>query len=446
MVSVSLANQLERLVLFTRYPEPGRTKTRLIPALGPNGASDLQKHMTEHVLSRVRDIVESRPVDMEVRYEGGKQGLMEKWLGKSISYRSQGSGDLGARMKRAFSEAFQQGLNRVVIIGSDCPGITRVTARTAFELLSQFDVVVGPANDGGYYLIGLRRETEQLFHDIPWGTAEVRARTVEIANQLGLRVVHLEPLDDVDRAEDLEVWEREAARTEDLLPPSISIIIPTLNEAEHLRMALASARSQVKVEIIVVDGGSSDDTLELAMRSGVRLLTTTGGRARQINAGALAASGEVLLFLHGDTRLPPGFDQWVQDLLANPGIVAGAFALGIDGPEIGLKIIEKLANFRSRFFQLPYGDQAIFLRPNLLRVIGGFPDMPIMEDFVLTRRLKKEGRIAIAPVAVQTSARRWLKLGILKTTLINQAVLLAYFFGCNPERLARWYRKIKLRD
>jgi uncharacterized protein len=443
---VSGTKPLERLVLFTRYPEPGRTKTRLIPVLGPNGASDLQKHMTEHVLSRVRDLVESRSVDVEVRYEGGKQGLMEKWLGKSISYRSQGSGDLGTRMKRTFSEAFQQGLNRVVIIGSDCPGITKVTARTAFELLGQFDVVMGPANDGGYYLIGLRRETEELFHDIPWGTAEVRARTVEIANQLGLRLVHLEPLDDVDRAEDLEVWEREAARTEDLPPPSISIIIPTLNEAENLRTALASTRSQAKVEIIVVDGGSSDDTVELALHSGVRLLTTTGGRARQIHAGALAASSEALLFLHGDTRLPPGFDQWVQDLLAKPGIVAGAFALGIDSPEIGLRIIEKLANFRSRFFQLPYGDQAIFLRSNLLRAIGGFPDIPIMEDFVLMRRLKKEGRVAIAPVAVQTSARRWLKLGILKTTLINQAVLLAYFLGSNHERLARWYRRATLRD
>jgi rSAM/selenodomain-associated transferase 1 len=153
---VSVTQPLERLVLFTRYPEPGKTKTRLIPVLGPNGASDLQQQMTEHVLNRVRDLVESRPVDMEVRYEGGKQGLMEEWLGKRISYRSQGSGDLGARMARAFAEAFQQGLNRVVIIGSDCPGITEITARTAFELLGQFDVVLGPANDGGYYLIGLR--------------------------------------------------------------------------------------------------------------------------------------------------------------------------------------------------------------------------------------------------------------------------------------------------
>jgi hypothetical protein len=397
--------------------------------------------MTEHVLNRVRDLVESRPVHMEVRYEGGKQGLMEEWLGKSISYRSQGSGDLGARMARAFAEAFQQGLNRVVIIGSDCPGITEITARTAFELLGQFDVVLGPANDGGYYLIGLRQETEQLFHDIPWGTAEVRGRTVEIANKLGLRVVQLEPLDDVDRAEDIEVWKREAACTKDLLPPTISIIIPTLNEAENLSLTLASARSQVEVEIIVVDGGSSDDTGELATGSGARLLTTTGGRARQINAGALAASAGVLLFLHGDTRLPPGFDSYVQDVLVMPGIVAGAFRLGIDGSKFGLRIIELLANFRSRFLQMPYGDQAIFLRADLFHTVGGFPDMVIMEDFVLMKRIKKEGRIAIAPVPVKTSARRWLKLGILKTTLINQAVLLAYFLGSDHQGLARWYRK-----
>jgi len=443
---VNGAKPSERLIIFTRYPEPGKTKTRLIPVLGTQGAADLQRQMTEHAINRVRGLVGSRPVDMEVRYEGGNRELMEKWLGSSMSYRPQGGGDVGERMQRAFAEAFQQGLSRVVIMGTDCPGVTGVIARTGFDLLNQFDLVLGAAEDGGYYLIGLRREMEQLFHDIPWGTSEVRARTVEAANQLGLRVVSLDLLDDVDRTEDLKVWERESSGTGDSLLPNISIIIPTLNEAENLRSTLASAKSGADAEIIVVDGGSTDETVELAKSFGVRLLTTAAGRAGQVNVGALAASGDVLLFLHGDTRLPPGFHQHVQGIMARPGTVAGAFSLGIDGTEIGLRIIEKLANFRSRVFQMPYGDQAIFLRANLFRSIGGFPEMPIMEDFVFIQRLKKEGRVVIAPIAVTTSSRRWKELGILKTTMINQAVLLAYFFGSDPERLVRWYRKGKLRD
>jgi rSAM/selenodomain-associated transferase 2/rSAM/selenodomain-associated transferase 1 len=443
---VNGAKPSERLIIFTRYPEPGKTKTRLIPVLGTHGAADLQRQMTEHAINRVRGFVDSRPVGMEVRYEGGNRELMEKWLGTSVSYRPQGSGDLGARMRRAFAEAFQQGFSRVVIMGTDCPGVTGVIARTGFDLLSQFDLVLGAAEDGGYYLIGLRQEMEQLFHDMPWGTSEVRARTVEAANQLGLRVVSLDLLADVDRAEDFKVWEKESSRTWDTPLPDISIIIPTLNETENLRSTLASAESGADAEIIVVDGGSTDETVELAKSFGVRLLTTAASRAGQVNVGALAASSDVLLFLHGDTRLPAGFDKYVRNILTMPGTVAGAFALGIDGPEIGLRIIEKLANFRSRFLQMPYGDQAIFLRASLFRSIGGFPEIPIMEDFVFMRRVKKEGRVVIAPIAVTTSSRRWKELGILKTTFINQAVLLAYFLGSDHQRLARWYRRATLRE
>jgi len=228
--------------------------------------------------------------------------------------------------------------------------------------------------------------------------------------------------------------------------PAISIIIPTLNESESITATMKSAQACTGIEIIVADGRSSDGTDEVAKGLGARLLTITGGRAKQVNAGAMAANSDVLLFLHGDTRLPGGFDKHVLNLLTMPGTVAGAFALGIDGPEIGLRIVEKLANFRSRVFQMPYGDQAIFLRANLFRSIGGFPEIPIMEDFVFMERLKKEGRVVIAPIAVTTSSRRWKKLGVLKTTLINQAVLLAYFFGCDPEGLARWYRRATLRD
>ncbi|MGW8223024.1 MAG: TIGR04283 family arsenosugar biosynthesis glycosyltransferase [Syntrophobacteria bacterium] len=228
--------------------------------------------------------------------------------------------------------------------------------------------------------------------------------------------------------------------------PAISVIIPTLNEAESIATTMKSAQAPTKVEIIVADGRSSDGTGEMAKGLGARLLIITGGRAKQVNAGAMAASSEVLLFLHGDTRLPGGFDKHVMNLLTMPGTAAGAFTLGIDGPEIGLRLIEKLANFRSRFFQMPYGDQAIFLKASLFRSIGGFPEIPIMEDFVFMQRVKKEGRVVIAPIAVTTSSRRWKELGILKTTLINQAVLLAYFLGSDHERLARWYRRIKLKD
>jgi rSAM/selenodomain-associated transferase 2/rSAM/selenodomain-associated transferase 1 len=385
-------------------------------------------------------------MELEVRYEGGNRALMEKWLGPDVSYRSQGRGDLGARMARTFAKAFHQGVDRVVIVGSDCPGVTEATVGTGFDLLNEFDLVLGPANDGGYYLIGLRQEKLQLFQDIPWGTAEVRARTLEIANQLGLEWIEVEPLGDVDRAEDIEVWESEATSMQDSPQPAISIIIPTLNEAENLPATLASTKSSVDLEVIVVDGGSSDETPQLAKSFGVRLLTTTANRARQINAAGLAARSEVLLFLHGDTRLPPGFESYVQDVLAMPGIVAGAFSLGIDGSEFGLRIIEMLANFRSHLFQMPYGDQAIFLKKEIFRAVGGFPDMVLMEDFVLMQQLKKRGRVAILPVAVKTSPRRWLRLGILKTTLVNQAVLLAYFLGSDHERLARWYRRAALRD
>ncbi len=225
--------------------------------------------------------------------------------------------------------------------------------------------------------------------------------------------------------------------------PVISIIIPTLNEAESIGPTLKSTMAGTNVETVVVDGGSSDGTAELARAFGVRLLTKAGGRAKQVNAGAGAARGDVLLFLHGDTRLPERFAQHVLEILAKPGTAAGAFSLGIDGREIWLRVIEKLANFRSRFLQMPYGDQAIFIGSDLFRALGGFPDMPIMEDFVFVQRVKRRGRVALAPVAVNTSGRRWLKIGILRTTLINQAVLLAYFLGSDPERLARWYRRQK---
>ncbi len=226
-------------------------------------------------------------------------------------------------------------------------------------------------------------------------------------------------------------------------PPDISVIIPVLNDAESLDLALGSTQDYTGVECIVVDGGSSDESAEVAQSRGVKVLHSPPGRARQMNAGAEVAEGRFLLFLHADTRLPEGFDGHVRQILTGSGVAAGAFQLQIDAPSARLRLIEKAANWRSRYLQMPYGDQAIFLRKELFREMGGFPDLPIMEDFQLICRLQGEGRIVIAPAAVVTSARRWKKLGALRTTLFNQMMILGFYLGFEPARLARWYRRKK---
>lgn len=220
----------------------------------------------------------------------------------------------------------------------------------------------------------------------------------------------------------------------------ISIIIPTLNEAACIGRTVRGALRAPGVEVIVADGGSKDATARTARDCGACVITATGGRAAQMNAGARMAKGDVLLFLHADTMLPEHFDSHVRDVFTRPDVVAGAFALKVDSPRPAMRVIERLANFRSRRLGLPYGDQAIFLRAGTFREAGGYPVMPIMEDYEFVRRLGRIGRVKLAHASVVTSARRWERHGVLKTTLVNQVMILGYAAGVPPERLAAWYR------
>ena len=195
--------QPELIIIFTRYPVAGRTKTRLIPLLGSDGAADLQRRMTENALGQVAQLCRRRPVSVQVWHEGGNPALMKAWLGPGPAYRPQGPGDLGQKMDRAFRAAFSEGRPRVVLLGTDCPALVATIMAKALDLLKQVDVVLGPAADGGYYLIGLRRPASRLFGDIPWGTELVLARTVARAESLGLATAFLEELNDVDRPADL---------------------------------------------------------------------------------------------------------------------------------------------------------------------------------------------------------------------------------------------------
>lgn len=221
----------------------------------------------------------------------------------------------------------------------------------------------------------------------------------------------------------------------------ISIIIPVLNEAGIIRQTVVKLQQHSECEIIVVDGGSQDQTVAIAKQTRAKVLTVTGtGRAGQMNAGADLAQGTLLLFLHADTQLPPNFRELIVTTLKHPQVVAGAFELAIDGRERSLRWVEILVKLRSHLFSLPYGDQGIFISKQAFIACGGFATIPIMEDFELIQRLKQQGRIAIAPGAVTTSGRRWQKLGVWQTTLINQLVIAGYYLGISPRKLRDFYR------
>lgn len=221
-------------------------------------------------------------------------------------------------------------------------------------------------------------------------------------------------------------------------PLRLSVIIPARNEAATLGAALERVQSESPWELIVVDGGSTDRTAEISRAYGATVISSPAGRGVQMNAGADIATGDVLLFLHADTLLPRGFGRQVVNVLAGRNVAAGAFRLCIDAPGLRFRAIEHAVRWRSALLQLPYGDQGIFLKADTFKRLGRYREWPVMEDFELVRRLRRCGRIAIAPLPVTTSARRWLSGGTWRTTSANVLCVAAYMLGISTDRIAKW--------
>ena len=317
-----MANQRRRLILFARFPVTGKVKTRLIPSLGAEGAAALHRRLVLRTLRTAQALCQSQNVELEIRFAGDDANPMQHWLGDSWLCRPQCEGDLGQRMADAFADSFREGSPATVIIGSDCPSLTPETLAAAFESLKTNSVVFGPATYGGYCLVGLTRLVPEIFHGVAWGTETVLAQSLEILARLGSKPTLFQPLDDLDRPKDAAAWKR-LVEVDDTDLSRVSVIIPALNEAAHIASTLHSVRAGCPHEIIVVDGASADETCTVAQRSGASVLHSKPGRARQMNAGAARATGNVLLFLHDDTVLPENWMRVVKDTLGKPRVVAG---------------------------------------------------------------------------------------------------------------------------
>ena len=223
----------------------------------------------------------------------------------------------------------------------------------------------------------------------------------------------------------------------------ISVIIPTLNEALILDQTLTEIDRHCPHEVIVADGGSSDETLDIAAKFTVRTVTGPPGRALQMNAGAGTATGDLLLFLHADSRMTSDSFNKMAEVMKQGNALGGAFSLAIESEKPSLKLISSLATLRSKYLHLVYGDQAIFVKTHVFREMGGFAPLPICEDLDFFRRLRGKGPTVLLKEKAFTSARRWCTEGIFFTTLRNMVIAVLFLLGFPPRILSKWYLVIR---
>lgn len=472
------------IALFVKAPELGQVKSRLAKTIGADFATEFYRSMGRDWFDRLTEFANSQQADVRVFYapDSGRS-LVRDWLGcDDRQLVAQGDGDLGDRMARAFTTCFGQGSDRVLLVGSDSPDLPDAILTQAAEALIETGATICPTEDGGYCLVGFRRDRflPSIFQNMIWSTETVFSETIARFQSANQPVTILPHWYDIDYAQDLDqFWQlnqqnltlkRSITTLEKIRQPiALSVIMPVLNEGERIQKTLdhlAEIAGQIPCEVIVVDGDRVGSTLQyLPSDRLVRGITAAQGRGLQMNAGAAIARGEILLFLHADTQLPAtAFQSIIQlfDPAPNPDqtpnlsskglkplvpndsagdqLVGGAFDLAIASSRWILRTIARVASIRSRLTRLPYGDQAIFIRRSAFLELGGYPEIPIMEDVALMRSVRRRGwRIRILPDRVLTSARRWEREGVWRCTLRNWTILLAYFAGISPWTLLAWY-------
>ncbi|HEX6923077.1 MAG TPA: TIGR04283 family arsenosugar biosynthesis glycosyltransferase [Bacillales bacterium] len=219
---------------------------------------------------------------------------------------------------------------------------------------------------------------------------------------------------------------------------TISIIIPTLNEGPKIQKLLTTVEKMNNVEVIIVDGGSVEP-IESIMTENCRVLHSERGRSRQMNKGAEAAKGDILWFLHADSKVPENAADLIREAMESRTVVGGGFSLKFDYDAFLFKIIEKGSNFRAKYGKIFFGDQSFFVRQKTFKELEGFPDVTLMEDWILSRKARKKGGLVLLPERIITSARRFRKYGPLRTFLFMLTLQLLFLLGVPPDKLGRFY-------
>lgn len=425
-----------KIALFARYPVAGMAKTRLIPALGEQGAADVHAKLVERTIATMRRC----GLPFAVHITGAPASDFATWLGDDVELVEQGEGDLGDRLARVSAPA--------ILLGADIPDLEVRHLTAAAEALEKAPIAIGPVDDGGYYCLGFREPIPFLLSDMEWGTEGVFAETVRRIDARGMVFETLENLRDLDRPEDLENWPDLGAKPAPK-NPTTTILVPMLNEEKALPKVIAdlAALDPKPFEILAVDGGSEDASLALAKEAGWRVISAPQGRGSQINAGVEAARGSQVVVLHADTVPPQDFIDVIDAVLADPKIALAGFAPIIRGPD-KTRWGTTLHNWAKTwyapllmrphlFFQgvrLLFGDHAMFFRAADFLAVGGCdPAAKVMEEADLCIAMAAKGRVKLIRRTIETSDRRIAEWGPLKANWIYLKIGIIWGFGARSK-------------
>ncbi|KIR01984.1 Glycosyl transferase, family 2 [Lachnospiraceae bacterium TWA4] len=415
------------IIVFTRIPKAGQTKTRMMPYLSGKQCKELHQCFLKDILNECRKV----KADIFICYTGGT-------ITKPRYFKQVGE-SLGERMVNAMKKVLDKGYNSCILIGTDIPELRASDLNKAFDKLTYSDLVFGPSVDGGYYLVGMNTLHKEVFNYMN-------------LKEISQPITTIRTLHDMDTKYDLRGYRRrmrehpwmKKTHTGRYLTRNtkISIIVPIYNEEKTIE-ALQQQLIWLPCEIIFVDGGSTDKTLEKIWPE-FHVISGVKGRAAQMNVGAIASSGDVLFFLHCDSELPPHALEQIREVMRD--YEAGCFGIAFHSKNFFMWTCRVISNHRAKYRRLPFGDQGIFIDSDLFFMAGMFPEIPIMEDYQFSLKLKEWGvKFGMTRKRIYTSDRRFPKGTIPKLKVMWQMNRLRkdYREGVDIDKISAKYKDIR---
>jgi hypothetical protein len=464
----STSTKDDGIIVFVKYPEPGTVKSRLSAEVGATHAIHFYQCFVADLLATLK------PLDVPIVISYSPEEYAKKisaWLGESYIFLPATGDTFGKRLRNSFENAFANGFQRIILLSSDNPDVPKEYIIEALQTLQSNDVVIGPCEDGGYYLLGftVKGFLPAVFDDIPWSTSEVFPQTLKKLQQ-GNRSVHILPQwYDIDTYADLLKFSNRNKKTQGIAEQTkaaislykkkekmaeigtnkkyqeiLSVVVPILTRTPQLSVVREHIRkATTPIEIILaVDTQAKNDVAAESPNEKIVLITKKG-RGVALAEGARQATGDIIVFLHADTILPTDWDLAIRRSLEEKNVIGGGFSLRFDEDNTYLNILIFLSNILYFCFGELWGDRALFVRTSVLKEHIEEIDQMFMEDVQLSKLMKRNGKIVLLKEPVITSPSTFHKQGVFRTTIRILISRLWYEVGGNPEKIYEYYYNIR---